>query len=53
MKNELMRDLDEAEDILIWLEDKPNDVVMIRLMRTVFQMLHHILTYLIRRERRG
>ena len=53
MKNELMRDLDEAEDILIWLEDKPDDVVMIRLLRTVFQMLYHILTYLIRRERRG
>lgn len=52
MRTELVRDLDETENILVWLEDKPDDVTMIRLMRTVFRILYHILTYIIRRDRR-
>lgn len=53
MRNELTRDLDEVENILVWLEDKPEDVVMIRLMRTVFRILYHLLTWAVRRDRHG
>lgn len=53
MQNELVRDLDEVEDILVWLEDKPDDVVMIRLMRTVYRILYHILNHLVRRAAHG
>lgn len=53
MRVELIRDLDEVESILVWLEDKPDDVTMIRLMRTVFRILYHLIIETIRRDRRG
>lgn len=54
MRKELMQGLDEAEDVLVWLEDKPEDVTMIRLMRTVFSLLYTLLLWAVKTEtRRG
>ena len=54
MREELMQGLNEAEDVLVWLEDKPEDVTMIRLMRTVFSLLYTLLLWAVKTEtRRG
>jgi hypothetical protein len=52
MRTELLTDLDEVESLCVYMEDL-SDIWQTRVIRTLCKVLYHILTYLVRRERRG
>lgn len=52
MRETLIQDLEEAENCCVYLEDLPDDIMQVRMMRTFAKMLYHILTWLVKAERR-